>query len=266
MNPPNQPTTYAYEWHITVKADEPAGAIDALFNCIRSFQSGAEPIGGTCPASMGNRMTYDVIKDGKPTPTPSLAPTPRTLEAAGTPSHDWEATADRLFIESQKLERELAAAKAECEELLSVNATGAERLRFVLEENSRLRAEVTGKTSPIKLRLKSSTYASKSARAWLAELDAAVAERDSLRTLTEGQIAHLFGERMTEIVNRAEKAEAECLEQARLLGKSGEREADLLGKIERLNRVIERASVQFFHEGTDGETAAKMLTVLNETK
>jgi hypothetical protein len=40
------------------------------------------------------------------------------------------------------LERELTAAKAECEELLSVNATGAERLRFVLEENSRLRAEV----------------------------------------------------------------------------------------------------------------------------
>ena len=65
---------------------------------------------------------------------------------------------------------------------------------------------------------------------------------------------------------RAERAEAECLEQARLLGKSGEREADLLGKIDRLNRVIERASVQFFHEGTDGETAAKMLNVLNEAK
>ena len=65
---------------------------------------------------------------------------------------------------------------------------------------------------------------------------------------------------------RAERAEAECLEQARLLGKSGEREADLLGKIDRLNRVIERASVQFFHDGTDGETAAKMLTVLNEAK
>ena len=29
-----------------------------------------------------------------------------------------------------------------------------------------------------------------------------------LRTLNEGQIAHLFGERMTEIVNRAEKTEA----------------------------------------------------------
>lgn len=33
---------------------------------------------------------------------------------------------------------------------------------------------------------------------------------------------------------RAERAEDECLEQARLLGMSGEREADLLGKLERL--------------------------------
>ena len=30
-----------------------------------------------------------------------------------------------------------------------------------------------------------------------------------LRTLNEGQIAHLFGERVTEIVNRAERAEAD---------------------------------------------------------
>jgi hypothetical protein len=44
--------------------------------------------------------------------------------------------------EIEKLERELAAAKGECEELFSVNATGAERLRFVLEENSHLRAEL----------------------------------------------------------------------------------------------------------------------------
>jgi DNA repair ATPase RecN len=33
-----------------------------------------------------------------------------------------------------------------------------------------------------------------------------------LRTLNEGQIAHLFGERVTEIVNRAERAEAELAE------------------------------------------------------
>jgi hypothetical protein len=108
MNPPDQSTTYAYEWHITVKADEPAGAIDALFNCIRSFQSGAEPIGGTCPASMGNRMTYDVIKDGKPTPTPSLAPTPRTQKQL-LPINSHTLPGDVVYADfARTLERELA--------------------------------------------------------------------------------------------------------------------------------------------------------------
>jgi hypothetical protein len=38
-----------------------------------------------------------------------------------------------------------------------------------------------------------------------------------VRTLTDGQIAHLFGERMTEVANRADKAEAElATEKARL--------------------------------------------------
>ena len=113
--------------------------------------------------------------------------------------------------------------------------------------------------------------------------DAAVAERDRLRAEVERlkkqirddnraygcELRDPYGtiwEQAAKDHARAKKAEAECLEQARLLGKSGEREADLLGKIDRLNRVIERASVQFFHEGTDGETAAKMLNVLNETK
>jgi hypothetical protein len=41
---------------------------------------------------------------------------------------------------------------------------------------------------------------------WLADPHALHAH--CLRTLTEGQIAHLFGELMTEIVNRAERAEA----------------------------------------------------------
>jgi hypothetical protein len=44
-------------------------------------------------------------------------------------------------------------------------------------------------------------------------------------------------------------------------------ERDLLrAEVERCNDIINRASVQFFHDGTDGETAAKMLTVLNEAK
>jgi len=52
---------------------------------------------------------------------------------------------------------------------------------------------------------------------------------------------------------RAEKAEAECLEQARLLGKGAEREADLRGKVERLERALltngsERSEVKFFEK------------------
>jgi len=77
---------------------------------------------------------------------------------------------------------------------------------------------------------------------------------------------NVAGIKITELTARAEKAEAECLEQARLLGMSGEREADLLGKIARLHSVIDRASTHFFHEGTDGEIAAKMIVILREAK
>jgi len=196
--------------------------------------------------------------------------------------------------------------------------TETERLRFGADaDRRRLRAEVERLKGALALgqqncddayddlREERDDAIARAEKAEAAFADPHTLHAHCLRTLTEGQIAHLFGERMTEIVNRAEKAEAalafiaenggtkhetecgtincnglwcaeqaraamkaeaECLEQARLLGMSGEREADLLGKIERLNRVIERASVQFFHEGSDGETAAKMLTVLNEAK
>ncbi len=40
------------------------------------------------------------------------------------------------------------------------------------------------------------------------------------------------------MIRRLEDADKETLEQARLLGMSGEREAALLGKIERLNRLV----------------------------
>jgi hypothetical protein len=43
------------------------------------------------------------------------------------------------------------------------------------------------------------------------------------------------------ITDRAEEAEFECQEQARLLGMSGQREAALLGKIEQLERELAKA-------------------------
>lgn len=49
----------------------------------------------------------------------------------------------------------------------------------------------------------------------------------------------------------SDEAEAECLEQARLLGKGAEREADLIGKVERLERALltngsENSEIKFF--------------------
>jgi hypothetical protein len=58
-------------------------------------------------------------------------------------------------------------------------------------------------------------------------------------------LAAQAADRNVELRRRAEKAEAE---------------------LARAHDIINRASVQFFHDGSDGETAAKMLTVLNEAK
>lgn len=44
---------------------------------------------------------------------------------------------------------------------------------------------------------------------------------------------------LTAMQTRAERAEAECLEQARLLGMSGSREASLLSKISQLERQLD---------------------------
>jgi len=59
---------YAHEWQITVKADELSGAMDAVWQCWKAWRDGNEPIGGSCPASMGDRMDYRVMKTKRPTP------------------------------------------------------------------------------------------------------------------------------------------------------------------------------------------------------
>ena len=50
------------------------------------------------------------------------------------------------------------------------------------------------------------------------------------------EIIHEFIKGQQNRIHHCQDLEAECLEQARLLGMSGEREADLLGKLERLAR------------------------------
>ena len=58
--------TYCHGWSITVQADSLEGAMDAVWACWQAWQKGAEPLGGICPASMGNRMEYRVEKAKSP--------------------------------------------------------------------------------------------------------------------------------------------------------------------------------------------------------
>jgi hypothetical protein len=108
---------------------------------------------------------------------------------------------------ARTLERELAAAKAECERLRPHSLSAGEREDYhdALTELTRLRAEV-----------------------------------ERWKT-----VAAQMSEEREHNANEAALSRAE---------------------VERRNDIINRASVQFFHDGSDGETAAKMLTVLNEAK
>ena len=183
--------------------------------------------------------------------TTSPAKTPRT-DAAWAASFSPERANFSVRDECEKLETELARLRAEVERLK----------KQIKDDNRAYGCELRDPNGTIWEQAAKDYARAEKAEAALAE---AKVERE---TVAEASLRSLesYIDKLKQFAERAEKAEAECLEQARLLGKSGEREADLLGKIDRLNRVIERASVQFFHEGTDGETAAKMLNVLNETK
>lgn len=186
----------------------------------------------------------------------------------------------RLWLYFQETHGMALTASEESDIRHAANAAAESDIRTLETELARLRAEVERLKKQIKddnraygceLRDPNGTIWEQAAKdyARAEKAEAALAEAKVEReTVAEASLRSLesYIDKLKQFAERAEKAEAECLEQARLLGKSGEREADLLGKISRLNRVIERASVQFFHEGTDGETAAKMLTVLNETK
>ena len=168
-------------------------------------------------------------------------------------------TYKRMVDLARELETELAEAKAEAAHYMSVAQKATDDL-------TRLRAELKELSQAYELnRVSIDELDADRARAERAE---AALAKWSVLNLWGGtpEIIHEFIKGQQNRIHHCQDLEAECLEQARLLGMSGEREADLLGKIARLNRVIERASVQFFHDGSDGETAAKMLTVLNEAK
>jgi hypothetical protein len=129
-----------------------------------------------------------------------------------------------LIEKGAKLETELAAAKAECEELLSVNATGAERLRFVLEENTRLRALFPAILAALRnggccttdvsvefLECVPNEVASvvSRLRAEVERLTAKIGNQADRLHYLEGATNHATGTPLSQAIARAEKAEAD---------------------------------------------------------
>ena len=128
---------------------------------------------------------------------------------------------------ARTLETELAAAKAECNRLYESSPTALDALTAEL---TRLRAQNDQFSD--NLSAVGKAYNAEKDRAEKAE--AALAEW-SVLNLWGGtpEIIHEFIQGQQNRIHHCQDLEAECLEQARLLGMSGEREADLLGKLER---------------------------------
>ncbi len=197
-----------------------------------------------------------------------MSTTPRTDAAwsfAFTASEFSAASAARQMRDKcAELETELAAAQQEAAHYMSVAQKATDELARLRDDNltahemacaaglerDRLRSELA------EAELKASRYETvKAAQEGLRECiraeraEAALAEAKVEReTVAEASLRSLksYIDKLKQFAERAEKAEAECLEQARLLGKSGEREADLLGKLERIHSINENILVFAF--------------------
>ena len=125
---------------------------------------------------------------------------------------------------ARTLETELAEAKAEAAHYMSVAQKATDDL-------TRLRAELKELSQAYELnRVSIDELDADRARAERAE---AALAKWSVLNLWGGtpEIIHEFIKGQQNRIHHCQDLEAECLEQARLLGMSGEREADLLGKI-----------------------------------
>ena len=133
-----------------------------------------------------------------PTATPRTDAAWRRYNSADQPDPQ------ELAKEMIALETELACVKAECERIKVI----ATEQNDIAEQHRRELARLRAENDEMRVQIEAH-------------------KGGSCQCADDEACAH---------VRRAERAEAECLEQAGLLGKSGEREADLLGKLERLAR------------------------------
>ena len=109
---------------------------------------------------------------------------------------------------------------------------GADRLRELEAELVRLRAE--------KEKLKDEIFFIGAKPMFYQPNSYAAARAAEIQQERELEYVAQIRCELAAMTTRAEKAEAECLEQARLLGMSGSREASLLSKISQLERQLEK--------------------------
>jgi hypothetical protein len=207
-------------------------------------------------------------------PTPALAPTPRTDATASESDCGIDSFGKAVPSNfARTLERELIAVQAECERLTTEILERAALNREVMRERDSLESELARLRADLE---RFTGHGLLDCHAICDQRDAAVAERDSLRAEVERlkQVSGGYYDSSKAWMTRAEKAEAdnakwqklllmsrddreidlisEIEEQARLLGMSGEREADLLGKLGRLEKDKER--LDWLHLTADGIT------------
>jgi FtsZ-binding cell division protein ZapB len=212
---------------------------------------------------------------------PPEQPTPRTdaIDTYIRTRNDYTKTDHEVWREhARTLERELTETerqrfgadadrrrlRAEVERWKTVAAQMTAEREHNANEASRLRAENERlKTCGIVEIAASNSSVLDYCKHWEARAEKAEAELAdwSVLNLWGGtpEIIHEFVKGQQTRIHRCQDLEAE------LTALAAERD-QIRAEADRLNDIINRAGVQFFHDGTDGQTAAKMLTVLNETK
>lgn len=53
---------FKHQWNIVIRADSNQGAMDAAWACWKAWRDNAQPLSGSVPESMGDRMEYAVRK------------------------------------------------------------------------------------------------------------------------------------------------------------------------------------------------------------
>ena len=204
-----------------------------------------------------------------PTATPHTDDTPyqatpsadlrQQIMDSRVPKNEREWWAQRTI---EKLETELAAAKVEAAHYMSIAQKATDELVRLRAQNDqfsdnlsavgkaynaekdraeRAEAELAARDAEY---MRGGKMLAESAAGWQARAERAEAAlaKWSVLNLWGGtpEIIHEFIKGQQNRIHHCQDLEAECLEQARLLGMSGEREADLLGKLERLRAEVER--------------------------